>query len=193
MRWLCLAVALTAPVTPGCKCARDGADPATTPSAAPAASAAPVRREVVLDELSQHATTLRLALRVSPFANGRLDPKVTLYELHLGAGSLPKPPPRVGPSLKPTAEAAQLTADEAKALLAWLHRPGSLDGVARFGAPSPSDRHASFVLGWDDEPSRYVVTLPWTAETAARFDAVRALLSDPHKPALETLSKPLPR
>lgn len=194
MRWLCLAVALTAPVTPGCKCAKDAGDAPTAPSApTAAASAVPAKREAVLEELSQHAATLRVALRISPHVNGRLDAKVTLYEVHLGAGARPKPDPRIGPSMKPIAESAQLSPGEAKSLLAWLQKPGVLDGVVHAGGPPVSDRHASIVVGWDAEPARYVVVMPWNAETYAKLEAVRALLDEPHKPLLETLSKPVPR
>ncbi|MCC6645452.1 MAG: hypothetical protein IT374_07780 [Polyangiaceae bacterium] len=197
MRWLCLAVALTAPVIPGCKCAKDGAAASAAPSSsAPpqaAASASPADPRAVLDELTQHAATLRVTLKVAPQVNGRLDPKISLYELHLGAGAKPKTSGRIGPSMKPIADSAELSQAEAKALLEWLGRPGSLDGVTRADGPSVSQRHASVVLGWTEDPSRYVVVLPWAPASAQKLDAIRALLSAEHRPLVETLTAPLPR
>lgn len=199
VRWLCFAVALTAPLVPGCKCAKDGDAPAaaspppTSASAAPAAAAIPAKPEVVVDELKKNAASLRFSMRISPQLNGRLDPKISLYELQFGAAGKPKTDGRVGPSLKPIADAAQLTPDEVTALLAWFGKAESLSGVVMGGAPPPGERHASMTFGWDGQVNKYVVYLPWTAEASTKFEAVRAALSDEHKKMVDVLLKPVPR
>jgi hypothetical protein len=146
----------------------------------------------VLEELKTNAARLRLTLRIAPQINGRLDPKVALYEVQFAAAGKPKTDGRVGPSMKPIAESAKLS-PEVQALLGGLSKPDTLKGVVLAGAPPVSERHATMVLGWEGDVVKYVVPWPWGGDTLAKLEAVAAVLSPDNKKLVDALAKPVPR